>query len=185
MRSACTMFNEGQEKLLKQTTRICQIIAFALIMGVLVFAGIILGVGLGPDQPPETPIVSIVGSAVGLAALPAWMIIPGLVVAGLRRKVVAGEPISNQPGQQYPEETGDVGPLVGVYQAKKIFGFAVLEGAAFINLIAYLLEGQSMNIAIAAGLLCLMMFGFPVQDSVERFVRQELETVEQQRGLQG
>ena len=152
-------------------------------MGVILLGGVILGMGLGPEESPELPIVSIIGVVFTVSVLVASMIVPGFVATTMRKNVVEGKPFSKQSGLQYPEEAGDIGPLLGIFQTKLIIRLALLEGAAFFNLIACMLEGQAFNLGIVIGLLCVMFFVFPSKDSVERFVREQLRVIEHERDL--
>ena len=54
---------------------------------------------------------------------------------------------ARQSNQPLPDT--DEGKLLAVYQSKTILGAAILEGGAFANLVAYLLEGQVYSIVLA------------------------------------
>lgn len=178
-------FSPIQVELIDRITRTVQIIAVALSMGVMVFGGVILGLGLAPEEAAETPIISIISAIIAFAVLAATMVVPGFVASSMMKKVVEGKPFSKQSGLQYPEEAGDVGPLLGIYQTKQIVRLGLLEGAAFFNLIACMLEGHLFSLGIVVGLLCSMFFTFPSRDGVERFVREQLQAIEHERDLRG
>jgi hypothetical protein len=56
-----------------------------------------------------------------------------------------------------------------------IVGMAMLEGAAFFCLIAYIVEGNVLPLTAAGGLLFLMLFSFPTHDRVEEWVNGQLQ----------
>jgi hypothetical protein len=56
---------------------------------------------------------------------------------------------------------------------------AIFEGAAFFNLIAYLIEGQPFSPIAAAALLFFMMLQFPTAGRIEDWVERNIQTVDQ------
>jgi len=60
----------------------------------------------------------------------------------------------------------------------------MVSAVIFFNLIAYMQEAQPVSLAIAGGLLLSMLLTSPTQGSVERFLRDELKTIEHERELE-
>lgn len=178
------MFNDEQEQLITQSTRTIQIIAFALIMGVVMFSGVIVAAGMAAEEPPETPLISLIGIGFALMCFIAALVVPSLMMKGMRKSVMEGKPLNTQQPQYHSEAVGEVGPLLGVFTTKEIVWRALLEGPAFLNLIAYMLEAQDFSLAIVGALVLTMLVTFPSRDKVERFVRDELRTLEQMRRLE-
>ena len=78
--------------------RIMQIIAGALIFGVLSFLGIVLFlVQQQPPRPPELPILSLVGVALLVSNIAAALFLPPLLVQGGLRRLAAG---ARTPGME-------------------------------------------------------------------------------------
>lgn len=63
-------------------------------------------------------------------------------------------------------------PLAGVYMSRTIIGGALLEGAAFINLVAYMINRHWSNIGMAGFLVIVMAVTFPSQSHFETWVDQ-------------
>jgi hypothetical protein len=80
-------------------------------------------------------------------------------------------------------ELGDVLPLSGVYQTRLIIGCAMIEGAAFFCLIAYLLERRPLSLIVAGVLLLLLISQIPTVSKVESWVESELSTINQLRHM--
>ncbi len=75
-----------------------------------------------------------------------------------------------------------MGSLVAIYQIQQIVSRSILEGAAFLNLAAYMTERQPMSLVFAVFVLIAMFFKFPTRGYLEKWVREEMTTIEQLRG---
>lgn len=133
------------------------IIAGSLIMGVLIFGGIALSQRLGKE--PDEPMLTWVGA--GAAAM---LVIPAVVVPRL---------ITNAGLAKLESYEGDEAEtaLAGLYQTRMIVSQAIPEGAAFFNLVAYLIEGNWVSLGVVGGLLLMMLAQFPTQGRFENWVR--------------
>lgn len=136
----------------------CKIIAGALVFGVVAFAAVVVVLRLG--RQPGGTLISFV--AVGFAAA---MIVVRQFVLG-----IAG-------GRTGPPQPGPAGPLA-LYQTRMIIGLAILEGAAFFNCIAYLLEGRWWTLLAVAVLVARMLASFPTRTRLRQWVadREQLKT---------
>ena len=179
------MLSEPQRAYLDQAARTIQIIAFALIMGVVVFGLVLLLGGIGAQEPEETPIVSIIAAVFALVSVVAAPLVSKMVASGMRRSIFAGKEINAGGSKLIPESVGEVGVLAGVYQTQQIIGRAILEGAAFMNLMAYMMEHQTMSLVFAVFLLIAMFFNFPTREKLENWIHKEMTTIEQLRSLEG
>ncbi len=119
---------------------------------------------LGQAPEPDA-FISIVAAAVA-----------GVVV--VVRQVVLGV----MSGQAVPK-AGVAEPTpqaaFGLYQTRLIVGLGLLEGAAFFNLIAYLLEGHWWSYLVVAALLTWMLASFPTRDRLRRWIddREQLKSL--------
>jgi hypothetical protein len=137
----------------KVWVRTAQIICAALIAGVFFFLGITQVIGPKKDEP------FLAYFAAGFAAL---MIVMRFVVPAIA--------VRNQI-QSLPEDVSDdlMFRLFQIYQNRMIIGLALLEGAAFFNLIAYLTAGQIWTLAVVGLLLVLMLMMFPTLNQFENW----------------
>lgn len=103
----------------------------------------------------KPPLISYL--AVGFAGLMSVMrfVVPNLVVNSTKSKYSA------------EDEQMKKGLLAQLYMTKTVIGMAFLEGAAFFNLTAYMLDGQVWSYAVVAFLLGLMAISFPSQGDFE------------------
>jgi len=140
-----------------------QIIAGALIMGVLCFAV----VALQTAQNNQVPFAILSTVAAGLAgiALPLSFIIPGFLIAN--QKPILSE--TREPELSFR--------LARIYQTRVIVRMCLLDVAAFANLVGYTTEKQIWTWGIVAVLLACMAISFPSQVQFERWadeIRQEI-----------
>jgi hypothetical protein len=148
-----------------------RIIVCALVMGVLAFAGVAAFVRSQGAMPPtpDVPLVSYIAAGYGALMLLAWSVVPPAIVTGARRKLLA-------------ETAVTTGRLLDLFHTRLIVGAALLEGAAFFFLIAYMLEGLPW--ALAGGLFfaaLLAMLYFPTREGVEGWVAEQREALAQER----
>lgn len=139
--------------------RVMQIIAAALIVGVLFFAGITVAQTL--DKPPGEPFLAYLAAGFAVMQVMLWGILPTVISCGACRQMRRTTDL---------EETGRTSALVGIYQTKMIVAMALLEGAAFFNLIAYLVCAYWWSLAVAGGLTVLMVTGFPTRFRVDSWI---------------
>lgn len=134
----------------EQAVRVAQIITGALVMGVVLFAGIAVLVVGALDDPADGVIVSGMGAAFAVVAFAMHLVVPSMIARQAR--------------------TYDTMRLYGVYQQKTIIGLALLEGAAFFNIIALIIEHNWWSLAIAGGLVFWMLAMFPTRTRVDQWV---------------
>jgi hypothetical protein len=161
--------------------RVMQIIVAALSVGVLSFGGFVLATGSGAEkaEPEILTLGSIVLAVVGGAMS---FVLPALVVSRNRRSIASGTwpaASGNQPRQAVPDT--DAGKLLAVYQTQLIIGAALLEGPAFVGLLAYMLEGHWAGLLVGAVCLLALMAKFPTRHGVQGWLDQQMQQIKEQR----
>lgn len=133
------------------TLKATQIIALALIAGIVSTCGIVVFLGQNDliRIPPTGNLVSLV--MVGLTAL----------------SLVALTFIAMLPAPQKAEPTN----LPAIWQGRMVIRFIFLEGAALLNAIAYVVDLQWWSLAILAGIFVLMLILFPTKGRFDRFIQ--------------
>lgn len=165
--------------------RICKIIAGALIGGVTSFLAITLVVraigdqGLLAAEPwnlaSREAILSLISVVFAATAAGVSLAVPDVVANSLRRQVAAGKYPSAANGR-----ANDDWAFRRVYQTRMIIGLALLEGAAFFCLIAFMLEGRLLPVIGGFILISLMASRFPSREAMDRFVEdQEAKILEE------
>jgi hypothetical protein len=155
-----------------------QIILAAMVMGVVMFGGIVVFAMPG-GEGVEGNILSMLAVIVGGANLVLCLVVPGFIAAANRRKIAAG--VWQSANRQPKEPPTDFGKLTMVYQMKMIVGAALLEGGCFLALIAYMIEGQMPSLVVAAVLLAALLAHFPTRGRVEAWIEDQLRRVKEER----
>jgi hypothetical protein len=157
-----------------------QIIVLALATGVIVFGVIAFFLSFQLDES-DAGILVYAMAALAAAAVLARMLAPALIAARARKAIAAG--MWRPAGQAQAIAETLRGRLAEVYLTKTIVGSALLEGAAFANLVAYLLTGRTFSAAISALLLVGILLGFPTGDRVAAWVDGQQRLIEEEEGL--
>ena len=135
-----------------------QVIAGALMFAVTVFG--VIAVIIGGTVQPATPIMAYLAVAFAAQVIALRFFVPGLVVKSQLEAL-------KDEGTSSIEEK-----LQGLFQTRMIIGMALLEGAAFFNLIAYIIEGQWFSLVTAGFLLLLMGMMFPTVRALESWIEE-------------
>lgn len=152
---------------LQQELLTMQIITIALVMGVVFFAGIVVFIG-GLNGPPTGQFMAIL--AAGFAAI--MTVLHFVVPPIFARSAVDGISSKAEPTV-----------WVGVFQTKTIIAMALLEGAAFFNLVCCIIEHNWWSMTIAGGLVAIMLIGFPTRSRVEHWIENQRMAAEQRERL--
>jgi hypothetical protein len=137
-----------------QPLRLMQIIAGALIMGVVMFA-LIATLALGAlNEAPSNTMIAYIGAGFAVMVVAAHLVVPEAV------KAAALKATSDR----------DAEFLCGIYQTRMIIALALLEGAAFFNIVALMIAHTWWSLAIAGALLLLMLARFPTRTSIEHWI---------------
>jgi hypothetical protein len=159
-----------------------QIIAGAMLAGVVLAAGLLGVLAQGRAQAPangQLPIVTLVALALLIIQGPLAFILPTVLAGGGLRRLAAG-----QRDQQ--AEADVAGVLLAQYQTGMILRAALLEGFGLLGAIAYFLEGQPA--ALLAPLICVvaMTVTFPTRERVRVWLERQYDALaEAQAGTSG
>ena len=154
--------------------RTSQIIAGALMGGVVMFG--VIAVAIAGNNPPVGPLLPLM--ALGFAAV---MIIARFVVSAAMVSSSRTHILNEVRGGRLQNSSQIAGQFYGAFQTRMIVGMAVLEGAAFFNLVAYMMASRWWNLAAAGVLLLLMAAMFPTKNKLEQWVHDQLQLMEVER----
>jgi len=185
------MPNPSREQFRNGLVRTAQIIKAALVMGVMTFGAIVVFLSLNPQAPAGDPaatpaplVICYIGAGGAALMIVARVVVPNLIAASHRRQIAAGTwttPSRHGNTNILPADATHADRLYPVYMIRMIVGDALLEGAAFFNLVAFMVEGQVWNAAIAGVLAFLIAVTFPTRSSVDGWVEQQLALLEMER----
>ncbi len=153
--------------------RTLQIVVGALTTGIVSFS-LIAAILRSRNQQPGVdgaPVLSYVALGAGVVILCARaIVIP--IVAKAGRKLLLNDPAVSTT------------KLMAQFTTRTIVGAAILEGAGFLFLTAYLTEGQPWALAgglMMAGLLAVLQF--PTRPRVEAAIEAERRAIEDERAM--
>jgi hypothetical protein len=177
--------NGSEDPFPHQRVRVMQIIAGALIAGVVLFLGLVLylvhGQGNGPaPAAPGPPMITLVALAMFAGCALMAFLIPAALTRSALRRLADGtwQPPPGAAPQSYATTTDK---LLMVRQAGLIIGMALLEGPAFTACIAYLQEAQPPALGVVGAALFLMLWSFPTTGRVRAWVERQSDALEQAR----
>ena len=180
-----------------QITRMLQIIIGTLLTGLVMFLVIVVVVNIRPKPPAvpspvpgadaaatpsePLPVMTVMAYTFAVILLPLSLVVPKIFSDAARTKIATGK---WNPGRQTgdaPPPADDLGKLAMVYQARKIMGAAMNEGAAFLALIAYMLERNNVALGLALALMVCLATRFPLRAAVANWLEGQLDLVRRQR----
>jgi hypothetical protein len=180
------MLTDPQREHIRLAARTMQIIVGALATGVAFFAGIVLSfAGAAGDEqaPSDERLLTYMAVGAALIVVIAWAVVPALIAGQMRQKIADGNAAQLTLNLRNAAEIGDVGPLTVAYQVRLIVAAALLEGVAFFNLIAYMIERQSLSLIVAGLLLLMILSHIPTVGRLQEWVERELNTIDQLRQM--
>jgi hypothetical protein len=150
--------------------RVLQIITFALAQGVVVFGVVVLFLnGAAVNGQPEI----LTWTALGMAGL---MIVMHFVIP----PVFSRAALSGLKAADLKDKSEDgIFELIGpAFQTQHIVACALLEAAAFFNLIAYMIEKSLYPLVAAGVLIALILIRMPTTTRIEFWVSDRAREIE-------
>lgn len=132
-----------------------QIVAAALAAGVVMFAGVALVLRFSsPQAPLEGQGISLFLAAFSGVLFAVHFVLPGVLLPQLLRV---------QPQREQAA-------LLGAFQVLTLMQLGLLEGSAFMNVIADILQRNGWSLGIAGGLVLWMLRRFPTGRRLDRWL---------------
>jgi hypothetical protein len=148
------------------SVRTTKIIAWALIAGVGAFLGFVL-VSSGGKLNGEPDAMTFTGLVFAAVMIVSHFVIPGRIAKSQLKQAAAR-------GIFEMREDKRVACAAGIFQMQLIIALALLEGAAFLNLIAMMTERSLASLITVSVLLGLMLARFPTRDKVSNWTQDKL-----------
>jgi hypothetical protein len=164
---------------LKNQVRTLQIVAGALLAGVVFFLVVVFVVRSqrqAPDQAPvnDLPVITLVAVCLLVMELPLAFIVPGAILRTALRQIAAGV-WKPPPGTDPATFASDSAKLLAVRTTTLILTLAMFEGVAFLSCLAYLIEGHPLALGVLGVAVLLMLLNFPTADRVQAWLDQQAE----------
>jgi hypothetical protein len=183
------MLSAVQREHMGKLVRPMQVIVCALAFGVLVFMAVAIAVKPGaPAGQEREPFLAYIAIVFTFAILAAWFIVPRTMVARLRKSMAGGqiaEHMQARAAATLTEEQRQIQPFIATYSTKLIVACALLEGAAFFNVVIYFLERQPFNLLIALALVLMILAHFPTTSCVTSWIEDETSEIDRLRSMRG
>lgn len=163
-------FPEGRPQTIQQMVRVMQIICGSLAFGAATFAAVAIAVADPKAAPsPELSMIAYAFAAISLIISP-----------------IAGRLIRNNAvSAESPFGQGSPMALAAAYQVGLIVSCAMLEGAAFFNIIVHQISGNAIgNLAVAGLLIVAILFRFPTTGRVTEWVASTQRRLREEADLQ-
>jgi hypothetical protein len=168
------MLSQDQRHRIAASIRTPRIVVTAMAMGVLAFLVVVLM--LPPRADRGEPLVAYIAVAFAVVALAASMALSKMVAKKSVQRILAERASVADDRFQGGVNDQTLDKLLGVFSTKLIIYCALLEGGAFFNLVAYLIDGQVINLYAVGALLVMMAIGFPTLGGAEDWITQALRT---------
>ncbi len=177
--------NESDSLVPRSRLLTMQIIAAALLLGVLIFLGIVLYLVFGQGQGQamgdgDLPVVSLIAVLLLMTNAPLSYVVPRLQAQAALKQIAAGT-WKAPPGADAADFGSDAGKLLAVRQTSMIIGLALLEGVAFLGCIAFMLEGQVFALAVVGVAYLLMLTQFPTEGRISAWIERQLAVLAETR----
>ena len=175
------MLTDEEREYIGRMTQVMQIIVGSLAFGVTSFLCVVLFVI--PAAAAGRAIAHLSFGAVSGS----WRAAAAMFIPTDRRQAARGDrrPTSGrrERAASIPESLRDVAALVAGYQTRLIIRCALIEGAAFFAIVAFMIERQLLSLVVAGALLLALLSCFPTRSKVEDAVENERREIEQLRQM--
>jgi hypothetical protein len=162
--------------------RVIQIIIGALLAGAVSFLGMAVWLRAIGDQPrPGMPAVTYFGLAGAVLNVIFSFVIPSKLTGAARKRIAATVPGRDLVEHGRSATADDAGQLCTVYNNQMIIGAALLEGATFFLLIAYIVEGQLISPIVAALLIAGIAWRFPTRERLTTWIEAHERLIAEKR----
>src|ERR1043165_6398413 len=145
----------------RATLQSAQVIVAALVLGIVIFAGVVIGLQSGGGMKP--PAAGLTGT---LAAVLAALFVSGVVFALLVGRFVTRA--NQKPREAYPAPAAEL--LVQPFVLLTIIRAAMLEAPGLLGVVCLMLTGRLEMLIPTGACVIGMMLIFPTRGRFESFV---------------
>ncbi|MBL8889660.1 MAG: hypothetical protein JNL67_06755 [Planctomycetaceae bacterium] len=158
-----------QESLVAKAKLTVQFITGALVVGVLFFALIVASLSLGKELRWDVDVLGIVGSMLGFGnVVAAVFLVPIFHAQQLKLLLPSASGVKASDPKASDWDDGLVRTLLERNQSTTIIRFALMEGAAFFNLIVFMVNQSLLPLIVTGAILLGMLAIFPRQSHFDR-----------------
>jgi hypothetical protein len=168
------MSNGEKDALASRRVRSIQVIILALVLGIvaLLAIAVFLRAGGGLNRPVGPPVLSYVAFVFAAVGLVSSAFVPELFVSISRRKLARA---ADAPSSL------DEKALWQIYSSRAVIGGALAQGTAFLNLIAFMVEGNILCVALTLVALAFIALRFPSVEKATDWIEHQRQVIADQR----
>lgn len=155
-----------------------RIIVSALLGGLAIFAGVAVAYRYtGHPAAPALMVLTYVSIVFTGVLTLCSAVVPAIWAATARRGLLA-TPATDESGSPAPIAASK---WYEIYQSQLIISAALLEGPAFLALIAFLIEGSPASLGLALFLFIMLALKMPSGPRIERWISNQQQLLERER----
>jgi hypothetical protein len=173
------MASADEDAFLTAQLRKMQIILSALLAGCVIFGFVALIMRGGFAPAAAQPMFSYILLAVAVMQLIPLVLVRHVIVHYFRAKIARNE--WPPPGQLQQQTLTERGKLSLLYWTRLIITGAFFEGATFVVIIAFLMNGPWWTLIAALVFSVLNALQFPTRTGLERWLDEQQELLQQER----
>jgi len=164
------MYNlpDSQRSQVTQSFLVLRVITLALCLGAIMFSAIVTLVTINEIWSWQPGVIGLVALAMGLGGLFASFVVVRLIhvqqIDRLKQSFFSSDMTKTSKDVWTDEQLTS---LLGQNQTMVIVRLAMLEGGAFFNLIAFLIEHSFVSFILAGVLILAMLSLFPRQSQID------------------
>jgi hypothetical protein len=158
------------------TARLLQIIVGVMLAGTIAFlvvAIVVQATGEGStDEKPTTPVITYVAVGYAVIALILRGVVPGWLTGQILAKLGAA---GAQSTDQHRQATLPGSSFHRLYVTRTIIGAALVEGAALLATVAYLIEGHILGSIVSVVLALVLAAHLPTKARIDDWISRQRE----------
>lgn len=163
-----------------------RVIVAALALGPTIFLAIVLAIG--PMAVAGQTLITWIALAFAAVAVVLRFVVPQFAVRAACGRICRRETTINNLAQMpvmatLIQQVGDAGQLVAVFYTRTILAAALIEGAAFFLIIAYLIEGSPWALGAAIAMIVAIALHIPMTGYTAGWIADQLRQIEDERAL--
>lgn len=166
--------------------RSTQLIAVAMVFGVVSFLGVAMFVKGLPNAPATMKTYVLLGCT--LPMLGVRFVLPDMVATAARRRIAEGtwQPPRTEDGNpaqalELIEQTGDAGRLAYSFLTRTILCTAPLEASAMLAVFAFLLEASLVALVAALVWIVVLAAQIPTESRLQHWLENQLELLRREK----
>ena len=169
------MLKQDQIDSLSTNIRVAQIIAIALTVGVLVAGCVFASLVPWGETHTRLTVMAAVGVFFAISSAVLAMVLPRIIEASAAR--VAATEFKHSDGKTLSVQ--GLKTVAQQFQTTQIMKMAIIEGAAFLNILIFFIDKSQLALIAAGVCVLLLVFSFPTANKFISSVENQLDRIQE------